>query len=150
MPNNPKQQANGSQRKRVNLLSLFLSRVLVKGVVEVDEKRWSRVRTYQTDHKSMWQRFWVLIKQHSDTDRKGNQSGKRWGGVSSHKCTSQVIRKQMVNTTHNRLRLGFYTSLLAYHADRISNMGHIIYILILWLVQTHKAEFFIFWQYSSF
>ncbi len=41
-------------------------------------------------------------------------------------------------------RAGIYTSLLTNHVDRVSNNAHIIYILILWLGKTHKAEFFLF------
>jgi hypothetical protein len=46
----------------------------------------------------------------------------------------------MVNTTHNQLRPGFYTCLLAFHADRVSNNAYINYILPL-LLRKHKAKF---------
>ncbi len=53
-----------------------------------------------------------------------------------------MIRKQTVNMTQNWLRPEFYTSLLSYHTDRVSNNAHNIYILILGLWKTQKAAFF--------
>ncbi len=52
------------------------------------------------------------------------------GGMGSHTCTGHVIRKQMVNATHNQLEPVFYTSLLTILAGRVSSNAYIIYIYL--------------------
>ncbi len=59
-PNKSKQHVWGSLRKSINLLSFLLDSC--EGELK-SMKGWWWVRTNQDDHKSVWQRFWVLIRQ---------------------------------------------------------------------------------------
>ncbi len=71
-------------------------------------KWWWFVKANQTDYKSMWQCFWVLMKQGSGIRLNRWPCLPEWEvGVNSHPHTSHVIGNRWSMRTHNRSQRKF-------------------------------------------